>query len=210
MTFRELSFLALGDSYTIGEGVAPSDRWPVQLVRAIRSEGILVGDPVILARTGWTTGELLEAMAADPPQGPYDLVSVLVGVNDQYRARPMKEFQADFRRLLDLAVGFTGGDPFRVLALSIPDWGVTPFARGRNGTEIGRDIDAFNALERKACRDVSVTFLDITGISREGGDDAKPLAADGLHPSGAMYARWLDAILPPALEVLERRAGGIV
>ncbi|HEU4698571.1 MAG TPA: GDSL-type esterase/lipase family protein, partial [Gemmatimonadales bacterium] len=147
-------YLALGDSYTIGEGVAEPGRWPVQLAALLRARGIAIGSPEIVAQTGWTTDELADAMdAAEPPlAGPYDLVSLLIGVNNQYRRRPLEEYAAQFAGLLDRAVVLADDAPGRVLVVAIPDWSVTPFADGddRGRRAIAAAIDAFNAVNRAA------------------------------------------------------------
>ncbi|MGH8078339.1 MAG: GDSL-type esterase/lipase family protein, partial [Lysobacter sp.] len=146
-----MSYLALGDSYTIGEGVPEAGRWPVQLAAALRREGIDLADPRIIATTGWTTDELATAIDAAEPVGSFDFVSLLIGVNNQYRGRSVAEYRSEFTALLKRAIGFTGGRADRVLVLSIPDWGVTPFAaaqfaqqQGRDDAQIARELDAFN------------------------------------------------------------------
>lgn len=196
----ELRFLALGDSYTIGEGVAESGRWPVQLARALRADGIPMADPQIIARTGWTTDELDAAIDAAAPLPGYDLVSLLVGVNNQYRGRSVDEYRLQFAALLERAVGFAQGRRDRVLVLSIPDWGVTPFARqgGHDAQAIAVQIDAFNAAARRACEARGVAFLDITPISRARGAEPAMLADDGLHPSASLYNEWMRLVLPVA------------
>ncbi|MFT4246748.1 MAG: SGNH/GDSL hydrolase family protein [Pseudomonas sp.] len=197
-------YLALGDSYSIGEGVAEAGRWPVQLARALRAEGVALDDPQIVAATGWTTDELDAGIDAADPRGPFALVSLLVGVNNQYRGRPLDEYRAQFGALLDRAIGFAGGPAGRVLVLSIPDWGVTPFARaqGRDPDQIGREIDAFNAVAAEVCGDRGVTFVDITPFSRIHGAETRMLADDALHPSAAMYAGWTALALPEARRAL--------
>lgn len=184
------TFLALGDSYTIGEGVAPGDRWPEQLVRRLGGAGIRVAPPRVIATTGWTTDELdaaidAAALAADPA---FDMVSLLIGVNNQYRGRPLEAYRLEFAALLERAIGFAGGRTARALVLSIPDWGVTPFADGRDRAAIARDIDAFNAAARDEALRAGARWVDVTPISREPHDAW--LAADGLHPSAAQYAAW--------------------
>jgi lysophospholipase L1-like esterase len=197
-----LSFLALGDSYTIGESVDSALRWPVQLSRRLRGAGIPIADPVVLARTGWTTDELAAAMDAAGPLGTYDLVSLLIGVNDQYRGRGPEEYRGQFSELLDRAIGLAGGRPNGVLVLSIPDWGVMPFAAGRNREAIAGEIDAFNAVNLRESRRRGVHYLDVTAISREAGTDSSLVAGDGLHPSGAQYTRWVHAALSVAEGIL--------
>jgi len=187
-----LRYLALGDSYTIGEGVAPAGRWPVQLARNLREAGIALDAPRILATTGWTTGELAAAMDAQRFEPPYDLVSLLIGVNDQYRGYPADDYRGAFRRLLVRAIDLAGGHPGHVLVLSIPDWGVTPFARheNREPARISSELDAYNAIARAEARRRGAHWVDITPISRQ---FPELLADDGLHPSAAQYARWAEA-----------------
>ncbi|MEO6519154.1 MAG: SGNH/GDSL hydrolase family protein [Pseudoxanthomonas sp.] len=191
-----LRYLALGDSYTIGEGVAASARWPAQLAQALRADGIPMSDPTFIAQTGWTTDELDAAIDQVHPLAEYDLVSLLIGVNNQYRGRSLDDYRAQFSALLERAIGFAQWQRERVLVLSIPDWGVTTFARGRDGAAIASAIDAFNATALQACTQRGVAFVDITIASRQGGCEAGMLVADGLHPSAAMYARWAGLALP--------------
>ena len=199
-----LSFLALGDSYTIGEGVAEDERWPVRLARMLTARGVPVALPEIIARTGWTTDELDAAIDEAAPAGPYDLVSLLVGVNNQYRGRSAEEYRGHFAALLERAVGFAGGRPGRVLVLSIPDWGVTPFAAESDRAAVAREIDGFNDIARDEARRAGARFVDVTPASRAAGARADMLAADGLHPSGAAYEEWAALALPAALEAVER------
>ena len=199
-----LSYLALGDSYTIGEGVEESGRWPMQLAAALRDAGIAIADPRIIATTGWTTDELSAAMDAAEPLGEWEFVSLLIGVNNQYRGREVDDYLGEFTRLLQRAIALANGRADRVLVLSIPDWGVTPFAfaSGRDRQLIADQLDAYNAAAREVCAAHGVAFVDITGISREGGDAPAMLAEDGLHPSAGMYSRWTQAALPPAEALL--------
>lgn len=201
-------YLALGDSYTIGEGVAPEQRWPVQLARALRAEDIDLDEPRILATTGWTTDELATAIDAAQPLGEWEFVTLGIGVNDQYRGRSLASYRECLGELLATATRLAHGDPGRVLMLSIPDWGVTRFARaeGRDAAAVAREIDAFNALARELCDARGIAFVDITPASRMDGDADAMLAADGLHPSGAMYARWVGQALPVARRLLAERA----
>jgi lysophospholipase L1-like esterase len=201
-----LSYLALGDSYTIGESVAADARWPRQLASALRGTHVPVADPRIIATTGWTTEELNTAIDAAQPLGRYDFVSVLIGVNDQYRGHRLADYQRRFAPLLERAIGFAGGRANRVLVLSIPDWGVTRFGResGRDTAHIAHEIDAYNAAARAICIEHGVAFVDITGVSREHGAETAMLAGDGLHPSAAMYALWTQTALPVAQRMLAR------
>jgi lysophospholipase L1-like esterase len=198
----EIRILALGDSYTIGEGVAEADRWPVRLAAMLRARGKAVAAPKIIARTGWTTDELSAGIDAAKPDSAYDLVTLLIGVNNQYRDRSEEEYRAQFRTLLARAVAFAGGKATRVMVVSIPDWGVTPFANGRDGRAVGRAIDRFNAINREETSHAGARYADITPVSRRASGDASLVGADGLHPSASMYAAWLDVILPLALEIV--------
>ena len=201
-----LQFLALGDSYTIGEGVAAAERWPSLLVAHLKERGVEFADPEIVATTGWTTDELEKGIdAAHPALAPYDLVSLLIGVNNQYRGRSADDYRKEFRALLARAIGFAGGRPERVIVLSIPDWGKTPFAEGKDRAEIERAIAAFNSVNRDEARARGARYVFVT--------DETPLApgsallvADGLHLSGREYARWAMLVLPEALAALEHAA----
>lgn len=195
------TFLALGDSYTIGEGVEEAGRWPVQLVARLGELGIAVEAPRIVATTGWTTDELSTAMDAATLGDRYDLVTLLIGVNNQYRGRTADEYRQPFLALLRRAVALAG-DPRRVVVVSIPDWGVTAFAEGRDRAAIARDIDAFNAIAREETIRMHARWADVTPASREAGARPDMLVDDGLHPSGKQYAAWLNAILPEAKAAL--------
>lgn len=202
-----LSYLALGDSYTIGEGVEPDGRWPTQLASSLREEGVALADPCIIATTGWSTDELDVAIDAAEPLGEYGFVSLLIGVNNQYRGREVGEYREQFAALLQRAIGLAGGRADRVLVLSIPDWGVTPFGRGsgRDLAQISRELDAYNAAAQDLCARQGVVFVDITPVSRERGAEPAMLADDGLHPSTAMYGKWTRLALPAARGLLTPR-----
>ncbi|HEX6643096.1 MAG TPA: SGNH/GDSL hydrolase family protein [Gemmatimonadales bacterium] len=195
-------FLALGDSYTIGEGVPVSERWPEQLVRLLAARGVDVAPPEIVATTGWTTGELSAGIASARPIPPYDLVSLLIGVNNQYRGRDPAEYRAEFRALLGQAIAFAAGAPGRVLVLSIPDWGVTPFAADRDRERIAREIASFNAVNRDEAASAGARYVDIFPASRLAATREHLTASDGLHPSGAMHALWAELALADALAAL--------
>lgn len=213
-------YLALGDSYTIGESVPADARWPNRLAAALRASGREIGDPQIIARTGWTTDELSAALdtvergesvaladgeSAVKPAPPYQLVSLLIGVNNQYRGRSVDDYRMQLRGLLARAIDYAGGAATHVIVLSIPDWGVTPFARdsGRDSAVIAAEIDAYNAVKRDECRRVGVAYVDITALTREARGRPELLAADGLHPSAIDYARWAQAALPAAQKALQ-------
>ena len=195
-------FLALGDSYTIGEGVGEEERWPVQLAKLLKERGIDVVDPVIVARTGWTTAELMRGIDQAHPAGRFDLVTLLIGVNNQYRGRSIDEYRGEFGTLLRRAVAFAGGEPGRVLVVSIPDWGVTPYAEGRDRARIAREIDRFNEANREATRRAGARYVDVTGRSRSAAGDRGSVVGDGLHPSGGMYEAWARLALPEAVAAL--------
>lgn len=199
-----MKYLALGDSYTIGEGVPAEGRWPTRLAQLLREDGVALEAPRVIATTGWTTDELCAAIDGEEPLGRFDFVTLLIGVNNQYRGRSVAEYRAEFGDLLRRAVGYAGGDPARVMVLSIPDWGVTPFAReqGRDAAQVAAEIDAYNDAARAVAERSGVAFVDITGISREHGTDDDMLIADRLHPSASMHALWTDAALPVARELL--------
>jgi len=194
-------YLALGDSYTIGESVLVEERWPNQLVRLLKAHGIQT-DVTIIARTGWTVDELWEGIQAHPSEGAYDLVTLLIGVNDQYRGYPIDGYRKDFRFMLGKAIEYTGGNPDKVIVLSIPDWGFTPFAADRDTKLVSQQIDEFNAINFEETKSAGAHYLDVTDISRMAKDDSELIAEDGLHPSGKMYAMWAERAMPVALEVL--------
>ena len=202
--------LALGDSYTIGESVAESERWPLQLAELLRKEGFKLEAPAIIARTGWTSGELLAAINSARPTGVFEVVSLQIGVNNQFRGLDEQQYVRELDELLELAIEFAGGDPSRVVVLSIPDWGVTPFAAGRDRAGIASEIDRFNHLKHDRANRRGCHFVNVTPLSREAADDPSLLAADGLHPSGKMYARWCELALPTVVAGLARVRGDAV
>ena len=197
-------FLALGDSYTIGEGVDADGRWPDQLAAALRKAGSAIAAPEIVARTGWTTDELSAEMDKHVFHPPYDLVTLLIGVNNQYRGRDVDNYRAEFRALLQRAIALAGQRPQHVVVVSIPDWGVTRFGQhsGRDTRQIARELDLYNAANADIAASLQVRYADVTAASRAGGDRADMLVGDGLHPSAGMYRRWVEAIEPQARAAL--------
>ena len=188
-------YLALGDSYTVGQSVPVDDRWPVILAAELKKAGKPLATPQIIARTGWTTRNLLDALDQSPPDSTFDLVSLLIGVNNQYQGRSMEEYRVQFRQLVVKSVGYAGGDARNVFVLSIPDWGVTPAGQG-NRDHIASEIDRFNAVAKEECDKQKVIFIDITGISRQALTNPTMIADDRLHFSGKMYKLWVDEALP--------------
>lgn len=202
---RPLTYLALGDSYTIGEGVAPADRWPLQLVRDLGNQDIAVQAPRIIATTGWTTDELSSAIDDAGPLGTFDFVSLLIGVNNQYRGRPVHEYRDEFEALLLRSIRFAGGRADRVLVLGFPDWGATRFGResGRDLVRNALEVDEYNRTARQACERHGVAFVDVADVSRAHGGENAMFTEDGLHPSAAMYQRWATLALPAARRALQ-------
>jgi lysophospholipase L1-like esterase len=203
-----LRYLALGDSYTIGEGIAEAARWPNVLADELVKRGIAIAPPRIIATTGWTCAELSAAMDQAEPLGSWDLVSLLIGVNDQYRGHGIDVFADGFTRLLDRAIALAGGHPDRVFVLAIPDWSVTPFAQasGRDLAAIANELDGFNAFAQSTCKACNVAYIDTAPVSRERGGESAMLAEDGLHPSARLVTLWAEQALPEVLSLLQRNA----
>ncbi len=192
-----LTYLALGDSYTIGESVEETLRWPVQLVDQLSRNGLAYAAPQIIARTGWTTDELKEAIGNTETQETYDMVSLLIGVNNQYRGYDFSQYESEFVALLEQAIGLAGGDVNKVFVVSIPDYGVTPFGRRGNPEKIAKELDQYNAYAQVQANERGVRFYNITPISREAADNEALIASDNLHPSGEMYTRWVEEVILP-------------
>jgi lysophospholipase L1-like esterase len=202
---KKLTYLALGDSYTIGEGVEEKDRYPNQLIEELNKTGTFTFEaPQIIAKTGWTVDELEVGINASKtnPQG-YDLVTLLIGVNNQYRGRPVAEFEKDFEAMLKRAIVFARGKNDRVIVVSIPDWGVTPFAkdRGTDQEKVAKEIDAYNTAKASICSKYGVEFVEITEDYRRIGAKPEMVVEDQLHPSGLVYARWTDQIFKIANQI---------
>jgi lysophospholipase L1-like esterase len=189
-------YLALGDSYTIGEAVQPEDNFPNQATSLLKK--YLKIETRIIAKTGWTTDELWQGMIKADRELPlltnYDFVSLLIGVNNQYRGQEVNEYIPGFKKLLLRSIGYAGNDPGKVIVLSIPDWGVTPYAEGRDRKKIAVEIDSYNAAAKKIAGEAGVDFFDITAWTREATSNPALLAADGLHPSGKEYKRWANLV----------------
>ena len=197
-----VSFLALGDSYTIGESVSEHMRWPMQLQQQFNANHEKqITAPTIIARTGWTTDELLSAIAQQNLEANYDLVSLLIGVNNQYRDYEISQFETEFSQLVEFAIEKAGSEE-NVFVVSIPDWGLMPFADGRDRDQIAQEIDEYNALKQQICSQYNVKFISITEISRAVSAHPEYIAEDGLHPSGEQYSTWINEILPIVSELL--------
>jgi lysophospholipase L1-like esterase len=190
------SYLALGDSYTIGESVPAADNFPHQAVAILRKSGIQITEPLIIATTGWTTDELATAIREQNIHETFSVVTLLIGVNNQYRERQLDNYKEEFTSLLNQAVVFANGHPRHVIVLSIPDWGVTPFAEGRDRAHIAKEIDAYNATAKEITLAHKCDWLDITDSTRANGHNANYLAEDGLHPSGKEYGVWAERLAP--------------
>ncbi len=199
----ELTYLALGDSYTIGQGVPEKDRYPVQLLDSLKKANVNLAKLQIVARTGWTTDELSAAMHGISFDDSYSMVTLLIGVNNQYRGWSPESYRPEFVALLQRAIKLAGGSAQRVVVLSIPDWGVTPFAQGRDRAKIAAEIDAYNKINKEESEAAGVAWIDVTTISREALARPELIASDNLHPSGLMYKYWMEYLFPIAKIILK-------
>lgn len=188
------SYLALGDSYTIGESVPTTDNFPNQTTQLLRSADYDFRAAEIIAKTGWTTDELQNSINTHHFTSPYDIVTLLIGVNNQYRSRPVDSYKPEFENLLKQSIQFAGDKADHVIVLSIPDWGITPFAAERDREQIAREIDAYNAANKAISEQYKVHYLDITPWTREAANDLSLIAGDGLHPSAKEYKRWSEKL----------------
>ncbi len=203
---RTFSYLALGDSYTIGETVDAKRRWPVQLANFLNIKGKNVSQPLVIAKTGWRTDELHAAASSDIRVAPkkFDLVSLLIGVNDQYQGKDIKNFPAAFEKLLDLAIESGARGRKSVFVVSIPDYGATPFGKD-NAENVTKEIDAYNAISEEICKRRKIPFYTITEISRRANTEPELVASDGLHPSGEMYRLWVASFVDLVKKSLPKR-----
>jgi len=196
------SYLALGDSYTIGEKVDKSQRWPGQLVDSLQERGIAIEEPRIIAKTGWTTADLLKAIDTQSHKKNFDLVTLLIGVNNQYQGKPIQQYRREFKELLNKSVGFAKGNTERVFVVSIPDYGVTPFGQQKDPERIAEELTQYNKIAREIAEERGITFINITPISLQAKTDSTLIAEDDLHPSGKMYRQWVKKIIPTIIERL--------
>ena len=193
---NDLKYLALGDSYTIGEAVSAEDRWPHLLVKKLKEKDVFFNPPEIIAVTGWTTAELKEGISKKKPESNYDLVSLLIGVNNQYRDYDIEVYKKEFLQLLEYAIHFANNKKEHVFVVSIPDYGVTPFAVEKDPEKIALEIDEYNSIAKTICQSIEIPFIDITQVSKQAKSDMEMNASDGLHPTGKMYKLWTDEIFP--------------
>jgi len=209
MPEKSYHMLCLGDSYTIGESVAENERFPMQAVELLKKDEITFDKPTIIAKTGWTTDELAAAIKqANYTASAGELfVTLLIGVNNQYRDRDAKQYRKEFVELLNTALHFAGGKANHVFVISIPDWGVTPFAANdrRSREEIGKAIDLYNSINKQEALKAHVNYVDITPISRQVKEHPEFVAGDGLHPSGKMYAEWAKLLAARMKPVISTR-----
>ena len=196
------TYLALGDSYTIGASVAENERFPNQTAVLLKVQNIYLNIPKIIATSGWTTRSLIDALNTATLQNNYSVVSLLIGVNNQYQGKSLDEYKIEFTELLNRSIKYAANKPSHVFVLSIPDYSVTPFAQGSDTAKIAREIDQFNAANKSISLQLGVNYLDITPISREAKNDRSLIAGDGLHPSGLQYKRWADLLAPMMQPVL--------
>ncbi|MBO6795293.1 MAG: SGNH/GDSL hydrolase family protein [Balneolaceae bacterium] len=199
------TFLALGDSYTIGESVPENERWPVQLVNQLNENGYNFADPSIIATTGWTTAELQEGIAEVNPTHDFDLVSILIGVNNQYRGYDFEIYRKELPELLSQAIAFAGDDTSRVFMVSIPNYGVTPFGQSRGEDKIRAELLEYDQFAAALAEQHGIPFFNITPISEKAKTDASYIASDQLHPSGKMYREWVELMLPEVINIIERQ-----
>lgn len=197
MEEKTYTYLALGDSYTIGEGVEEPGRYPNQAVEALKSKSLNFEKPIIIAKTGWTTDELDKGIEDAGIEGnTYDLVTLLIGVNNQYRGRSVSDYEIEFRKMLTKAIQFAKGNPKHVVVISIPDWGVTPFAesRGTDKQKVAKEIDAYNAAKERISKELGVFYIDITQDYRKIGALPEMVVSDNLHPSALVYKSWSEKL----------------
>ena len=196
------TYLALGDSYTIGEKVDKSQRWPMQLVDSLQERSIEIEKPKIIAKTGWTTNDLLKAVKEQSPKKNFDLVTLLIGVNNQYQGKPIQQYRREFTKLLNKSIVFAKGNRQRVFVISIPDYGVTPFGQQKDPEKIAEELTQYNKIAREIAEEKGITFINITPISLQAKTDSTLIAEDDLHPSGKMYRQWVKKIIPTIIERL--------
>jgi lysophospholipase L1-like esterase len=200
---QAVTYLALGDSYTIGESVPAAESFPYQLSTALNKANFKAADPVMIARTGWTTDELIREINERAITQKFDVVTLLIGVNNQYRKYNINTYRTEFVQLLNTALSYANGNKKRVFVVSIPDWGVTPFAEGQDRGQIASEINAYNAINKEESEKAGVNYTNITPISRQAIADKSLVANDGLHPSGKMYSLWTQLLVNEVAKSLQ-------
>lgn len=200
---EQITYLALGDSYTIGESVAESDRWPVQLAKALSNRGMPVDSPKIIATTGWRTDDLQKGIAEDKElRESYDLVSLLIGVNNQYQGKPIAQYEKEFEELIKKAIKLANNDAKKVFVVSIPDYGKTPFGAEKEET-IAKELDEYNSIGKRISSHYGIPFFNITPISRQAKERPELVAKDKLHPSGLMYTEWVELFVDDVAKIIK-------
>ncbi|MDR9419410.1 SGNH/GDSL hydrolase family protein [Gracilimonas sp.] len=200
---ESISYLALGDSYTIGTGINPEQSWPYQLRDSLQTLDIPLQKTDIIAVNGWTTADLQNGINEAKPDSAYDLVSLLIGVNNQYQGMDIDFYRKEFRELLEQAITFANSDADRIFVISIPNYGVTPFAESRNPDEILQEIETYNDIAEKIAAEYNIPIVNITSISELAAKDSTLLASDELHPSAKMYAMWVEKMLPTVTQIIQ-------
>jgi lysophospholipase L1-like esterase len=190
------TYLALGDSYTIGQGVQPNERFPYLTALALRTGGINVSEPRYIATTGWTTMNLQDAIIAQNPPSTFDIVTLLIGVNDQYQRRDTAEYRIRFTQLLNKAIMLAANRPNRVFVLSIPDYSATPFVPANDKERVSREITWFNMINKQVTLQNNIAYVDITPLTKDAANDPTLLASDGLHYSAKEHQKWADLLVP--------------
>lgn len=196
-------YLALGDSYTIGESVDPNENFPMQIQRQLKEDGVELSETKIIAKTGWRTDNLLAAIDTTSLNPPYDLITLLIGVNNQYQGRNLDQLSKEYRELIDKAISLSRNGKDGLVLISIPDYSVSPFGKKKDPQKIRKEIETYNYMEEKIAEEYGLQFYNITPISREASSNETLLAEDGLHPSSIMYRRWLKVIYEPALKAIQ-------
>jgi len=196
-------YLALGDSYTIGQNVAENERFSAQTVALLRQEKISINDPQYIAVTGWTTANLMSAINTQNLQPTYDAVTLLIGVNDQYQGVDTATYRTRFTQLLNKAVQLAAGNPAHVFILSIPDYSVTPFVTAADKPRVRREIDIFNSINKEITLRNNITYIDITPSTRQAETNPSLIASDGLHPSALEYKVWAEMLEPLMKKALQ-------
>ncbi|MDR9415451.1 MAG: SGNH/GDSL hydrolase family protein [Gracilimonas sp.] len=197
-----IRYLALGDSYTIGTGIDSLHNYPNQISDSLQTRGIAVDTTSIIATNGWTTSDLKQGIMTQSPDSTYTLVSLLIGVNNQYQGLNLDIYQKEFKQLLENAIALAGGIRSNVLVISIPNYGVTPFGQSRNPVVIRQELQVYNDIAKKISVGKNIPFVNITPASELAKNDPSLLASDDLHPSAKMYAMWVEEMLPTIIKIL--------